>query len=342
MKDERLENAVQEDTVEMSESFPVIGKGLSYIISIGSSLGSAAIFHIAKKLNDPANTFAKTLLGGSVKSVADVAAHVEFARIGCNFITSLAEKIDRFLTVPTAEVEEEIVEEVVEEIVEEAPVVETFAAVEANDDDEDDDDDEDKLPAGLSSLKLDYIDVMENPEKYQEMLAQEARGEVTLVTRYRRSFRSRLIQSQGNVQDYYNEIKNLLLSYKGVKGRISWGNESFNRGRTYVAKVTAKTKTLYVYLAVDPTTLADSSYEVVDVSSKKKYAGVPSLIKVRGDRKFKFVMDLIRQLCETDMALPLAKNFEPEDYHTPYVKTEELVQEGLVRKFVAAIPAERA
>ncbi len=341
MMDEKNENMMVDtaETVAMDEASATPAKGLEDLVSFGASLRSAAIFHVAKKLNNPTNTFAKTALGKSVKSVASVAAHIEVAKFGCDFITTLAQKIDRLL-MPKIEEEEEPAEEPVAEIVEEEPAVAAFAeVVPAENDDEDED--EDSLPEGLASLKLDYIDVMENPEAYQEMLAQEARGEVQLVTRYRRSFLSRMIQSQGNVQDYYNEIKNLLLSYKGVKGRVSWGNESFNRGRSYVAKVAAKTKTLYVYLAIDPNTLEDATYEVVDVSSKKKYAAVPALIKVRGDRKFKFVMDLIRKICEEDMTLPPVKDFAPEDYRMPYNKTEELVQQGLVKKFVAAIPIEK-
>ncbi len=325
MKDEKIEVGAVKSAEEMHAP---IGKGLSGVISFANGVRSATVLHLAKKLNNPSGTFAKTVLGKNVKSIADVGAHVEVARLSCDFITSLAERIDRFLARAEATPEEEIVEE---------PVVETLAVVE----NDDDDDDEDKLPAGLSSLKLDYIDVMEEPEKYREMLAQEARGEVQLVTRYRRSFESRLIQSQGNVQDYYSEFKNLLLSYKGVKGRMSWGNESFNKGRAQVAKFVAKSKTLYVYLAIDPKTLEDASYEVVDVSDKKKYAAVPALIKVRGERKFKFVMDLIRQICENDLALPAVADFVPEDYHVAYRKTDDLVAEGLVRKFVAAIPAER-
>lgn len=356
MKDVTNQNAVvepEEETVERNDKVSAFGAELSDLIDMGAALRSAIIFRVAKKLSNPNCTFAKTAIGRTVKTVAEVGAHIELAKMGCDFITTLAQKIDRFLDngadVEEEEVVEEIAEEIVEEVIEEVaveepavveePVVEAFAAVEPVENDSDDDEDEeDSLPAGLASMKLDYIDVMEEPEKYQEMLAQEARGEIQLVTRYRRSFRSRMIQSQGNVQDYYNEIKNLLLSYKGVKDRISWGNESFNKGRNYIAKVNAKTKTLYVYLAIDPTTLEDAKYEVVDVSSKKKYAAVPTLIKVKGDRKFKYAMDLLRQICENDMALPPVKNFEAQDYHAPYQNTEELVADGCVKKMVAAIP----
>ena len=96
--------------------------------------------------------------------------------------------------------------------------------------------------AGFGSMPLSFIDAIEDADQYAAWLEQEARGEVQLVTRYRRSFQSRLIQSQGNVQEYYNVLKNALLSYKGVKSRTSWNYEAYNRGRVHVAKMNAKTK----------------------------------------------------------------------------------------------------
>ena len=239
------------------------------------------------------------------------------------------------------EPDEEPVEEPVEEVVEEAaPEVVETANEEDNDEDEGDEDEDDSSFAGFGSMPLDFIDAIAEAEKYSEMLAQEARGEVQLVTRYRRSFQSRLIQSQGAVQDYYNEIKNLLLSYKGVKNRISWNYESFNLGRTHVAKFNAKTRTLYIYMALDPSELVDSKYNVVDVSSKKKYATVPTLIKIKGDRKFKHAMELITKLCEEKLGLPKKKVVEEIDYRLPFKTTEELVNEGVIKKMVAAVPME--
>ena len=233
---------------------------------------------------------------------------------------------------------------------EEEPVVEAFAAVEVvedaedndngedNDNDDDNDDDENDGFGGFGSMQLNFIDVMEEPEQYQEMLAQEARGEVYLVTRYRRSYQSRLSQSQGNVREYHNVIKNALLSYKGVKSRISWNYEAFNKGRTHVAKLNAKTKTLYLYLALDPAELADTKYGIVDMSAKKKYASVPVLMKIKGERKFKYALELIAKLCGENIALPQINNYEEVDYRVPYQTTDELVQAGIVKKLVAAVP----
>lgn len=268
-----------------------------------------------------------------------------------DFIPTLAQAIDRLwakeqpIEEPVEEPIEEIVEEPVEEVAE-APVEEAvpvMAQAEESNEDADDDDGEDEGDsfAGLNMSDLDFIDVMAQPEEYAALLAQEQNGEIRIVTRYRRSFLSRLIQSQGDVQAYYSAIKNKLLSYKGVKGRVSWAQESFNKGRTYVAKVNAKSKTLYLYLALDPETVAtleDGKYNIIDVSDKKKYADVPVLMKIKGPRKLKHALELLDLVCRENLQLPDAKNFEETDYTIPYQSTEELVQAGSIKKFVAGIP----
>ncbi len=265
--------------------------------------------------------------------------------LASDFIPTLAQVIDRAWTKKapateenTEEVAEEIVEEPVEEVAEapvEEPAIQAFAVVEEVAEVEDEDEEE---SFGFSTAGLEFFDAMEKPEEYAALQQQEKEGLIRIVTRYRRSFLSRLVQSQGDVQEYYSVIKNKLLSYKGVKGRISWGNESFNKGRTYIAKVSAKSKTLYLYLALDPTTLEEGTYNFEDMSAKKKYENVPVLVKIKGPRKLKYALELIEKICNENLALPAAKNFEEADYTVPYRSTEELVQLGLVKKMVAGMP----
>jgi hypothetical protein len=253
------------------------------------------------------------------------------------------EEVEEVVEETVEEVVEEAAEEIVPEVVEEVevpveePVVETVAPVTEEAAGEDEDEDE---SFGFSTAGLDFFDAMENPERYEELQGQEKEGLIQIVTRYRRSFMSRLVKSQGDVQAYYGEIKNKLLSYKGVKGRVSWGNESFNKGRTYIAKVNAKSKTLYLYLALDPATLEEGAYNFEDMSGKKKYENVPVLIKIKGPRKLKYALELIDKICNENLALPAVKNFEPTDYTLPYWPTEELVKTGLVKKMVAGMPVQ--
>ncbi len=274
----------------------------------------------------------------------------------CNLVFSLAEAIDRFLiasekedTAAPAEEIEEACEEVTPEapVVEEAPAVPAFAQTEevvaADGDDDDDDRDDDREDdendfGGIDTSGLEFINVMEQPEEYQRMLEQERAGEVRLINRYRYSFTSRLVQSRGNAQEYYNAFKNAFLSYKGVKGRISWSCESINKGRAKVAKVNVKNKTVYLYLAINPAELVDSKYFFDDVSAKKKYEDTPVLFKVKGERKFKQALELIEKVCGEQMQLPPVKNFEAQDYTVPFQNTEELVQAGYIKQFTAAVP----
>ena len=234
--------------------------------------------------------------------------------------------------------EEPVAEEVAEEPAEE-PAVEVMAPVSApasvaeTSDEEGDD-------LGFGGETLEYIDVKDEPEAYAALLAQAEAGEVQLVTRYRRSYESRLIQSKDPMQDYYSGIKNALLSYKGVKSRVSWANEKFHQGRNHIAKIIVKTSSLYIYLAVDPATLAGTKYEsaINDMSDKKKFETTPTLLKIKGERKYKYALELIETICRDNLQLPPNKKFVETDYKRPAQTDEELVESGTVRKLVAGVP----
>jgi hypothetical protein len=163
------------------------------------------------------------------------------------------------------------------------------------------------------------------------MLDREARGEIKIVYRYKKSFQSKLAQSQGNVQDYYSELKNALLTFKGVKNRLSWNYEAFNKGRAHVAKMDAKSKTLYLYLALDPAQFAETKYSIVDVSGKRKYATTPTLMKIKGERKFKHALELIEKLCGEQLEL-VKVEAENVDYRVERMTIDEMVDAGLMKK----------
>ena len=220
------------------------------------------------------------------------------------------------------------------------PVVETHPVEEPDAMDEGDDEDGEFL-AGISLVGVNFFDAAAQPEAYAALLEQEKNGEIRIVTRYRRSFLSRLIQSQGEVQEYYSILKNKLLSYKGVKGRVSWGNETFKLGREHLAKINVKSRTIYLYLALDPVAIGeieDGKYSIEDVSAMRKYQNVPALFKLQGPRKLKYALELIEMLCDEKMQLPPVKRFAEVDYVVPYQTTAELVAAGNIHRMVAGVP----
>ena len=241
-------------------------------------------------------------------------------------------------------VEEVVAEEPVEETVEE-PAVETMAAAAAVAEavEETADAAEDgETPEFAEGGNLEYIDVKDEPEVYAALLAEAKAGKIRLVTRYRQSYESRLVLSKDPIQDYYNGIKNELFSYKGVKSRISWANETFRQGRNHIAKIIVKTSSLYIYLALDPEQLAGTKYEsaVTVLSGRKKFETVPVLLKIKGERKYKYALEMIAMVCGEKLGLPKNKKFVETDYKRPVQSLDEMVETGLVRKLVAAAPLE--
>ncbi|MCQ2413901.1 MAG: hypothetical protein MJ082_03775 [Clostridia bacterium] len=152
--------------------------------------------------------------------------------------------------------------------------------------------------------------------------------------RYRTSFMSRLIQSQGEVQDYYTEIKNALLSYKGVKARMSWNIETFNKGRQPLAKINCKGKTLMLYLALEPSEYNVNKYHFSNLSEKPKFAMVPLMMKVRSARSLKYALELIEELMKKQ-EIPFGKPSNT-DFHLPYETTEALVEKKYVKMVLPA------
>lgn len=264
------------------------------------------------------------------------------------------------LTEEDEEAAEAAVDEALEEAIAEEPAAAAYADLteeepeepeeddeEENSDEENSDDSEDdenaedsgaeEAPAMLGGQRIVYIDAKANPEAYAELLEREKRGEVTLVYRYRKSFLAKMALAEDTVKGYYNELKNALLAYKGVKCRTSWGYEAFNKGRTKLARMDVKTKSLYLYLAIDPQSLVDTKYNFKDMSAKKKYAATPVLMKIRGERKFKHALELIEKICGEELQLKRLEA-EPTDYRLPMMSQDEMVEAGYVKMMVGAIP----
>lgn len=150
-----------------------------------------------------------------------------------------------------------------------------------------------------------------------------------VFVQYRRSFTARLIQASDEIKNYYNLIRNELLSYVGVKERVSWNYDSFNVGRKQFAKINANTKSLIVYFALSANEI-DEKYNFRDVSGKKRYAAVPVRYKITGSRSFKYAVELLEQT---------ARNFGldfkriDDTQFIPYENRDELIRRGLIKVY---------
>ena len=140
---------------------------------------------------------------------------------------------------------------------------------------------------------------------------------------YRYSFTARLIQAQEPVQDFYEQVKNYLLSFENVKCNMTWGYESFMLGRRTVARIKGRGKTLVLLLGLEPGPYVDSKYHVKDLSGSASGKLLPSQFKIRSPRAVKYAKELIDAVMG---ALDAAQGPIPqENYHLPPMTVEQMI-----------------
>lgn len=172
----------------------------------------------------------------------------------------------------------------------------------------------------------------------EEDAAEESEGdEKILVTAdkrvilvaYNRSFTAKLIQGGETLQRRYGAVRNMLLGYGKVKSRVSWKCDTLRSGRTALAKIAVRGKTLSLYLALDPNDPVAVKYGAEDASEVRQFAAVPLRLKIKSERKLKYAAELIARLAEK-FSLVQGDAHE-ETYFMPYESDEALIERGLIK-----------
>ena len=234
--------------------------------------------------------------------------------------------------------EEEVAEEeqpVEEEVVEEQPVEEQTEEVADEDseedadeeaDDEDADDDADEYADEEDGEELEDI---HKKTKEAGIIVQDFQvvDENGNVKKIKRRFNSRMMFAPYETKEYYNEIKNYLVMYR-AKGRNSSRCESF-RYKGLVSKVALGGKSIKVFLAL-PVEFIDANpkYHLKDVSSKKQYAEVPVMIKVRSPRALKYFKELV-DIMMANRGVKPKRNFQPTNYMPELIPNGEAIMATL-------------
>ncbi len=180
--------------------------------------------------------------------------------------------------------------------------------------------------AQLAATTSEAVTVVE--EKTPVQAAAHTLPKRTVLVTYKRSFLSKLIQGGELLQTRYGILKNALLSYKKTRARVSWTNDTIRAGRTTVAKLAIRGKTLAVYLALDVNGYGGSQIGF-EQASGKRYAALPVMIRITSDRKVKRALEAIAATCE---GLGLnAGEVKSTSYAMPYETDEQLISRGLIK-----------
>ncbi len=204
----------------------------------------------------------------------------------------------------------------------------------ADNDSEQEDSDVELEKESIEDLDEGEADEESEDETQEIAAASAAREEVPAgyeyVTRYRRSFKSRLIQDE-KMQDFYTDIKNAFSELTGVKTRLSRHCENFRYHAERIAKLNVGGKTLTLYLALDPSAYEDSKYRYEDVSDRKTYTETPMKIRITSKRMVKYCKELLADLA-AKFSITISGCI-PMDYHMKYQTDEALIKKGLIKPY---------
>ncbi len=187
---------------------------------------------------------------------------------------------------------------------------------EEDEDDDDDDDDEEEDETEVAP---------------QRQVARMANGHVRyIIIKYNKSHTAKLIQSSDICKNYYSVLKNELLSYSGIKCRVSWKYETFYCGRQTYARLSMRGKKLCIFLALNPADYADTKYIIDDKSEVLAYEKTPLLYRIKNDRRLKYAKELIATVMDGRRK---SEDFNEVNYvpQLPYEEIEPLIERKLVK-----------
>lgn len=144
-----------------------------------------------------------------------------------------------------------------------------------------------------------------------------------------RSFTARFIQSNDAFKARYSELKNYLLSFKGVRCRTSWKRETYSVGRKTLATFVIRGKTLMLYLATDPSKFDNTKYHVENMSEVASRRNTPLLFRIKSYRRTTYAKQLISMVFEENNIPHIDR--KPQDYMVQYRSTDDLVKRGLIK-----------
>ena len=194
-----------------------------------------------------------------------------------------------------------VVEEAVEEVVEDAPVIEEVVA--------------------------------EEPVVVEEVVVAPVIPVNTdgLNIRVSRSLLANVIQAEDQTKDFYSQLKNHILSYKGVKSRISWKFDSYNKGRDQLFKIKLRGKTICMYCALNPDEFDKAKYHH-EAQDAKIFEDVPMLVKIKSNLGLKKAKELV-DIVMAKFGIEPNPKAEAVDYVSayPYEETNALIEKELIK-----------
>ena len=149
-----------------------------------------------------------------------------------------------------------------------------------------------------SAIETEEESVIEQSELDSDMEDEESKNKLNIPEGEKKPFTEKLVNAKEETQNYFNVVHNELVSYKKVSSRVSFRCVSYRKGRTLLAKIGLRGKTLTGYFNLDVKDFNDKVFFQKDMSGVKAYEEVPFAVKIRSERACNNATKLVGAVAE--------------------------------------------
>ena len=142
------------------------------------------------------------------------------------------------------------------------------------------------------------LDAEDDGEEENQESGQPLQNRLNIPKGEKLTFADKILEAKEDTQKYFNKIHNELISYKKVNARVSLRCISYRKGRTLIAKIGIRGKTLTGYFNLDVKDFNQKIYFQKDMSGKRAYAEVPFAVKIKSERACNNATNLVSAIAE--------------------------------------------
>lgn len=199
---------------------------------------------------------------------------------------------------------------------------------------------------GLLIWLIDFIILMvKKKNKYNVLLKDESCSDDEMLCcnkdgkpvkiEYYRSFQARLSHAQYPMMDFYNELKNHVLTYKGVTSHMAWGYDALSYKGKDLIRFAFMGKTVVVYLPLDEEKLDHGIYDVEKVTSKE-FEKVSCLYRIYNLSRLNLAKELLDMVAK-QLKLEKLEHMQAQDYRLPYEDDSLLLEKGWIKEVLTPL-----
>ncbi len=137
------------------------------------------------------------------------------------------------------------------------------------------------------------------------------------------AFENKLHNATNRIKYYYSELKNTLLSYKGIKSKLTNAGDSFKVGGSIVARITLNGNKLRLHLSLDPSEYNKSIYNHYSLADVKAYKEIPLALEIAKRADLSTASKLIQDAMGSKLVLYIDQKREYVDYAAYYTDKED-------------------